>query len=140
MGFDDLANAEEDDEPRQDGGFDDLENAVGGDGDSRDDVDNLDESDDVQEETNGDPREDPAFPHDETKNAAQYVLPSTADALDDAWEFDVKAYLAREHGVRNVAKREWQNAVLRYAAENPEMVADLVVRAREEEHGPLGDE
>lgn len=134
-GYEDLDEGDEG--AREDGGFDDLERAVGG-GDSSDDQD--DALNKQREEEQSDPATTPAFDYDSTKNAAQYVREETAADLNDAWEYDAKPYLGREIGLENVEKREWQDAVFRFAAENPEAVADLIVTAREEAHGELDED
>lgn len=133
-GFEDLDDDAGDRDDR-DSGFNDLDAALDREARQSDD----DAGAEPREETSPDPKTTPAFEYDDTKNAAQYVRPETAERVDDAWEFDVKRYLVREIGLENVAKREWQDAILRYAAENPKRVADLVVEAREDRHGPLDE-
>ncbi|RLM53174.1 hypothetical protein DVK02_14895 [Halobellus sp. Atlit-31R] len=138
MGFEDLDEGDQEEQPRQDGGFDDLEAAMGGGGgDGGDDRDDQEDSD-VQEDS-ADPATTPAFAYDDTKNAAQYVREATARAYDEAWEYDAKAYLGRDLGIENVEKREWQDAALRFAAAHPEEVAELIVEAREDAHGSIGE-
>jgi len=139
MGFDDL----DDEQTSEDSGFDDLDAAMGSSKDETADDNGgaeqtADGTDgDLTQET--DPTTTPAFEYEATKNAAQYVREETANTLDEAWEYDVKPYLGREIGLENIAKREWQDAVFRYAAQNPEAVADLVVAAREEAHGAIDE-
>ena len=142
MGFDDLED-EASDQTQNHGGFDDLDAAMGS--DSSETLDDRDGEHQAADSTDSDAGEEtnsmttPAFEYEEAKNAAQYVRKETANTLDEAWEYDGKPYLGREIGLENIAKREWQDAVFRYAAQNPEAVADLVVEAREEAHGPIDE-
>lgn len=140
MGFEDLEEAEEveEKEKRQGDGFGALEAAMGG-GDGSGDNDRDDQEDVDVQEASADPATTPAFSYDETKNAAQYVREATARAYDEAWEYDAKAYLGRDLGIENVEKREWQDAALRFAAAHPEDVAELIVEAREDAHGSIGE-
>lgn len=84
------------------------------------------ETDETDESTSG-----PAFTFDDTQAKSLYVRAETLQLLEDA-EFEVEAILRREHGIRDLTGREFHDALIRAVAANPEVVADLVVDAREE--------
>jgi len=71
-----------------------------------------------------------AFNYDEAKQSPIYARPSTWDTYDDALELDVERSL-RDENVRNASKRELHDATLRLAAENPELVAEKLLQARQ---------
>lgn len=73
----------------------------------------------------------PAFPFEATEARSLYVRPETLRGLEDL-EFEVERLLRVEHDVRDPAGREVHDAVLRVAAEHPELVARAVLAAREE--------
>lgn len=73
----------------------------------------------------------PAFEFEDTTAKSVYVRPKTVDVLDDA-EFEVESYLRREHGVRDMAGREFHDALVRVAAEHPDEVADAIRAARDD--------
>ncbi|MFC4553491.1 MULTISPECIES: hypothetical protein [Halorussus] len=127
-------------------GFDDLEEAVGeqteSDDGSAQSTDSTAESESEPARTGStpekekseaeepDPREEPAFPYDSNMQHAIYGRKESMDAWEDARDLDVKRILKREHGVKNAAKREIGDAVLRIAADRPELVAQYVLEAR----------
>lgn len=96
---------------------DDAASDDGSDGDA--------ESEDLAESDGG-----PAFEFDETKAKSIYVRPDTLQMLEDA-EFEVESILRREHGVRDLAGREFHDAAVRAIANNPEAVAELILDLRE---------
>lgn len=114
-------------------GFEDL-------ADAEDANDAADETESVEDGETPDARTTPAFEFEETINFAQYVPEDVAEAVTETWELDAKRILTRELNIKNVEKREWQTAVQRLAMENPEMVVDLMVKAREERYGEIDDE
>lgn len=73
----------------------------------------------------------PAFEFEETKAKSLYVRPDTLQILEDT-EFEVESILRREHGVRDLAGREFHDAVVRAIATNPEAVAELILDLRDE--------
>lgn len=75
----------------------------------------------------GDPDE-PAFPFSESKQGPIYPREATWEAYDDAI-YEIEGVL-REYGVRDPAGREFDDAVLRFAARNPEGVARILLEAR----------
>lgn len=74
----------------------------------------------------------PAFPFEATEARSLYVRPATLRGLEDL-EFEVERLLRVEHDVRDPAGREVHDAVLRVAAEHPELVARAVLAAREDD-------
>jgi|AntDeeMetagen134_2_1112570.scaffolds.fasta_scaffold00716_16 hypothetical protein len=72
---------------------------------------------------------DTAFDYSEAKQSPLYARPSTWEAFDDALELDVERSL-RKQEVRNASKRELHDATLRVAAENPELVAEMLLEIR----------
>lgn len=73
----------------------------------------------------------PAFPFDATNQESIYVRPETLEAVDDA-EFEVEVQLRQEYDVRDLTGREFQDALLRVAAENPDRVAAAIVAERQQ--------
>jgi hypothetical protein len=86
------------------------------------------ESVDTPDRTTSDPLEQPAFPYSECRQRPLYAPAEAWDGLEDL-ELDVQLAL-REEGVRNLEGRELHNAVLRFAAEHPEEVADVILEER----------
>lgn len=84
----------------------------------------------IEQTNDTDPYEKPAFGYDSDMQTALYARPKTAEAFEDALEFDVNSILKRENSVKNVAGREYGDAVLRLAADHPELVAQYVMDAR----------
>lgn len=75
----------------------------------------------------GDPTE-PAFPFSASKQGPIYPREETWEAYDDAI-YAIEGVL-REYDVRDPAGREFDDAVLRFAARNPEGVAEIILEAR----------
>ena len=72
----------------------------------------------------------PGFGIDETKQSPLYPRRVTWRRYDDMC-FEVESKLRKE-GLRNIETREIDDALLRFAARNPEEVADLVEKERRE--------
>lgn len=86
-------------------------------------------SDDAGDQSPESVSDAPAFEFDEVKQSPLYARPEAWNALEDALDLAVVRAL-REAGVRNEAKRELHDAVLRVAAEHPEEIAEAVEAAR----------
>ena len=85
-------------------------------------------------EDESDEREDgdkggPAFAFDETVQESVYIREETAQQIDDA-KFEVEALLRREHDIRDLAGREFQDALLRIGASDPEALVEQIVNER----------
>jgi len=76
-----------------------------------------------------DPYTDPAFPYSDVVQDARYVRGTTDTKWEDARDLEVERAL-RQHDVRNVAGREYDDALFRLGAEHPELVAKYVMEAR----------
>ena len=103
--------------------LDSLEGA----GDDGDDDGEADDATPVPSPDDVDPGE-PAFPFSESKQGPIYPREETWEAYDDAI-YEIEGVL-REYGVRDPAGREFDDAVLRFAARNPEGVARILLEAR----------
>ena len=119
------------------GAFDDLDKATGEQNETEASNDATETVEDEPAETveqtesaDVDPREEPAFPFDETKQTPIYVRGDTLDDWEEAKDFDVARILRRENDVKDVQGREIDDAVYRLAADNPELVAEYVMDAR----------
>jgi len=75
----------------------------------------------------------PAFPADESTQGPVAPREETWERYDDALS-EITAAL-EDHGVTDPAGREFDDAVLRLAARNPEAVARLVLEARRDDAG-----
>lgn len=82
-----------------------------------------------QADSSPDPTTDPAFPYSEVVQDARYVREETDTAWEDARDLEVERVL-RQHDVRNVAGREYDDALFRLGADHPELVAKYVMEAR----------
>ena len=71
----------------------------------------------------------PAFPYDDATQKAIYPTSDTWAAFEDTLDFEVKREL-RDSGIRNIPKREYHEALLQLANENPERLAELVKQNR----------
>lgn len=71
----------------------------------------------------------PAFPFSEAKQSPLYPHRDRWTELEDA-KFEIEVFL-RKHGVRDVQGREIDDAILRYAIDNVDEVAELVLEARD---------
>ena len=82
-------------------------------------------------EPDDDPLETPAFPYEQgSMQTTIYVRKDVREDWEDAKDFEVAAILKREHGVRKVAGREYDDALFRLGADHPELVAKYVMEAR----------
>ncbi|WP_396614100.1 hypothetical protein ACH9L7_20365 (plasmid) [Haloferax sp. S1W] len=99
-------------------------------------VDDEDTSDSTTTEpdTDEDEKEQggPAFPFDETKHRGVYPRHSTWDSFVDSFDVEIKPRLISEYSIRDAEKREWHDAVLQLAMDNPEEVVERIVEARED--------
>ncbi|NHN64165.1 hypothetical protein G9463_12750 [Haloarcula sp. JP-Z28] len=127
-------------------GFDDLEDAA-----AQQDADDADNADDAGEakskpmpDTNQTDRQQsepstendgndwkrrPAFPYDDASQEAIYPRSDTWDEFEDILDFEVKREL-RDAGLRDIPKREYHEALLKLAMENPDRLAELVIDGR----------
>ena len=71
----------------------------------------------------------PAFPFEESKQEAIYPTIETLTEFDDTLDFEVKRRL-RDEGLRDVPKREYHEALLQLAIEQPERLAELIIENR----------
>ncbi len=78
-----------------------------------------------------DPREDPAFPYDDTVQFPIYAREEEArDEFESSRKYEAGRLLEQDHGVKNVEKREMHDAALRLVADHPELWARYVMDAR----------
>ena len=70
----------------------------------------------------------PAFPFSEAKQSPLYPRGDRWEELEDA-KFEMEGFL-RKQGIRNVQGRELDDAILQYAIDHSEEVAELVLEAR----------
>lgn len=82
-----------------------------------------------ESEPEDDPLETPAFPFDVTTQKPFYVREETWSAWSKAERLDVERVFV-EADLEEVPKREKQDAILRLAADNPELVAEYVLEGR----------
>lgn len=73
--------------------------------------------------------EHPAFPFEDSKQEAIYPTVETLTEFDDTLDFEVKRRL-RNEGLRDVPKREYHEALLQLAIEQPERLAELIIENR----------
>jgi len=123
-------------------GFDDLEDAAAEqDADESDDASKT-ESKSMPEATQRDRepeaqstattddwKQHPAFPYDDASQVAIYPRSETWDDFEDTLDFEVKREL-RDTGLRDIPKREYHEALLKLAMEQPERLAELVKDGR----------
>jgi hypothetical protein len=81
-----------------------------------------------EEEDEVDPRETPAFTFKQAKQRPLYPRETRWTDWEDA-KYEIEGIL-RQHGVRNPEGREFDDAALQLAVENPEAIADLILEAR----------
>lgn len=97
--------------------------------DGSDTVPDAESSDDGGDEDEAD---DPAaFAFDDTVQKSVYVRPETYETLEDA-EALVNARLRTEHGVKDLTRREFFDAVFREAADDTDRLVERIRRMREE--------
>jgi len=131
-------------------GFDDLDEAMS-DQDSEEpetdqtpDIDSQEKSTNISEipeqspdstrettesKSSGNSLDHPAFPFEDSKQEAIYPTVETLTKFDDTLDFEVKRRL-RDEGLRDVPKREYHEALLQLAIEQPERLAELVIENR----------
>jgi len=106
-------------------------------GDAADDADDDGEQAEATEsESNSEP-EEPADPPEKTpafgfENKWQrqlYPRPESWEDLEDAMTLDMERVF-RDHGVRNMSKREIHDALVRFSADHAEEVARLALEER----------
>lgn len=120
-------------------GFDDLADAASEQDDNDEDDDATHEShtsetdttDTLETETehDTDSLDQPAFSFDESKQDAIYATEKTLNEFEDTLDFEVKRIL-RDDGIRDVPKREYHEALLQLAIEEPNRLAELVKENR----------
>lgn len=103
--------------------FADLDRSVASESTER----NSDET--SSEESSPDPLETPAFDAGNHLNHSVYVRDETWRAFEDAYDVDLVPMLRRA-GVDGLSKREFHDAALRLAHEEPERVAKLLLEGR----------
>jgi hypothetical protein len=85
---------------------------------------------DIQEDSKDDtPLTEPAFEFSEATQSAFYARDNAWDAINDMFDIDLERELL-DRGIREVTKSEKQDALLRFAAEQPEAIADLIESER----------
>lgn len=120
-------------------GFDDLEDAAA-DQDAEDDdeaesksMPDTTQTDRRQDEQSTDTSEEwkrrPAFPYDDASQEAIYPRSDTWGEFEDTLDFEVKREL-RDAGLRDIPKREYHEALLELAMENPKRLAELLKEGR----------
>jgi len=92
-------------------------------------VDDAGMSDDVQEVETDEHLDEPAFEFADTKQDALYAREEAWDAFEDMLAVDLEGEL-RSRDLRDVPKREKHDAALRFAAEHPDEIADLIEATR----------
>ena len=89
------------------------------------------ETEDVEEEEEPeDPLERPAFKFQDAKQRPIYPREETWEDYEDL-KFEVEGKL-REQDIKNMAGREFDEAILQIAKEKPEKIAQLVLENREQ--------
>jgi hypothetical protein len=129
MAFDDLDEAIEEQDHEDDGddaGEEPTEVDGAADQAASEDIDKQEDS--TNESA---PLTEPAFEVSETEQDALYARPATWDIFDDMLDLDLEREL-RERDIRDVPQSEKYDAVLRFAAEHPEAIADLIEAERVE--------
>jgi len=89
-----------------------------------DEADRDDQEQDDTEEPDG-----PAFPFDADNRWSVYSRPETKEAFQDAVDLEVVPEL-REYGIRDLTQREVHDAMVQFAAENPDVIAERVASER----------
>lgn len=126
--LDEMAGDEQpdtDDDPA----MDDQGSGSGGEYPAPDPAPAPDPDPDPEPEPEVDPREQPAFPFDAALQRPLYAREESWEAFADVCDFDAKRIL-RDAGIRNIEGREFHDAALRLAAENPDALAEEVQRLR----------
>jgi hypothetical protein len=131
MAFDDLDEAIEEQDRDGDGDVDNtVKESTANDADS---TQAATDTGDAQKDSEDDtPLTEPAFEFSEATQSAFYARDDAWDAINDMFDIDLEREL-RDRGIREVTKSEKQDALLRFAAEQPEAIADLIESERREE-------
>ncbi|MWG36214.1 hypothetical protein [Halomarina oriensis] len=82
-----------------------------------------------QEEPADPPEKTPAFGFENQWQRQLYPRPESWERLEDAMTLDMERVF-REHGVRNMSKREIHDALVRFSAAHAEEVARLALEER----------
>jgi len=127
MGFEDLEDAIEEQDQEDD---DEPETTM----DATEFDTTTEETDDVQENSDDELETEPdlsapAFEFDETDQNPLYARGRSWDQFDDMLDLELERQL-RDRDLRDVPKREKHDAALRFAAEHPEEIADLIESER----------
>jgi hypothetical protein len=128
MAFDDLDEAIEEQDRDGDGDVDNtVKESTANDADS---TQAATDTGDAQKDSEDDtPLTEPAFEFSEATQSAFYARDDAWDAINDMFDIDLEREL-RDRGIREVTKSEKQDALLRFAAEQPEAIADLIESER----------
>ncbi len=106
--------------------FADLDRSVAG----KDEADPESSTDDPEADAEApDPLETPAFEAGNHLNHSVYVRDETWRAFEDTYDIDLVPMLRRA-GVDGLSKREFHDAALRLARQEPERVATLLLESR----------
>jgi len=132
MGFDDLDEAmsdQDNEEPEtdQNSNIDSQQNSADFSEDAKQSLDSIRET--TESASSGNSLDHPAFPFEDSKQEAIYPTVETLTKFDDTLDFEVKRRL-RDEGLRDVPKREYHEALLQLAIEQPERLAELVIENR----------
>ena len=109
--------------------FADLDRSVAGESTESSDESTERNADEPSSESSSDPLETPAFDAGNHLNHSVYVRDETWRAFEDAYDVDLVPMLRRA-GVDGLSKREYHDAALRLAHEEPERVAELFLEGR----------
>ncbi|WP_254538352.1 hypothetical protein [Halomarina litorea] len=108
--------------------FADLDKSVAGE-ESAPRASEGDGEDATEEPDAPDPQSTPAFEAGNHLNHSVYVRDETWQAFEDTYDIDLVPTLRRA-GVDGLSKREFHDAALRLAREEPERVAELLLEER----------
>lgn len=132
MGFDDLNKAmseQETDESTTDVNPDSARQQGSHDLDGNQGQSSNSAKDDSGESPSTSSLNHPAFPFADSKQEAIYPTVETLDKFDDVLDLDVKRRL-RDEGLRDTPKREYHEALLQLAIDQPERLAEIVIENR----------
>lgn len=74
-------------------------------------------------------KDEPAFEYSDDLRRSIYVRPESWQKLEDTYSFEVKKRL-RQRGIRSLANREMNDAIVRLAADRPKELARHILSAR----------
>lgn len=98
---------------------------------SADSESTTDTADDQETNSSYDPESMPFFEFEQDQQRPVYVPDEDWEALDDAWEFDIRPEL-NQRRYKNISKRELHTALCRLGAREPEAVVAIIENARQE--------